>query len=75
MSQPMGDAVRQLRDQKARYREGCGPVEPGNLAASDNAAQAPGKLCELCGQPITAGQDARLRPDGWWIHEACPAGW
>jgi hypothetical protein len=28
----------------------------------------------LCGSEITAGQAARLRADGWWIHEACPVG-
>jgi hypothetical protein len=44
----------------------------GRLVRDDNAATAPGKVCELCGSVITAGQEARLRPDGWWIHEACP---
>ena len=38
-------------------------------------ATAPGQLCELCGSVITAGQEARLRFDGWWIHEACPVEW
>jgi hypothetical protein len=38
----------------------------------DNAAHAPGRICELCGAVITARQDARLEPDGRWIHEACP---
>lgn len=38
----------------------------------DNAAHAPGRICELCGAVITASQDARLEPDGRWIHEACP---
>jgi len=42
------------------------------LAYDDNEATAPGKVCELCGSVITAGQAARLRADGWWIHEACP---
>jgi hypothetical protein len=42
------------------------------LVAEDNAAHAPGRACELCGTVITASQDARLRPDGQWIHEACP---
>ena len=42
------------------------------LTYDDNDATAPGKLCELCGSVITAGQPARLRADGWWIHEACP---
>lgn len=42
------------------------------LSYDDNEATAPGKLCELCGSEITAGQQARLRADGGWIHEACP---
>jgi hypothetical protein len=44
------------------------------LIYDDNDATAPGKICELCGSEITAGQAARLRADGWWIHEACPVG-
>jgi hypothetical protein len=42
------------------------------LNYDDNDATAPGKVCGLCGSVITAGQQARLRPDGSWIHEACP---
>jgi hypothetical protein len=42
------------------------------LNYDDNDVTAPGKVCELCGSVITAGQQARLRPDGAWIHEACP---
>jgi hypothetical protein len=42
------------------------------LTYDDNAATAPGRVCELCGSVITAGQPARRRADGWWIHEACP---
>ena len=38
----------------------------------DNAATAPGKVCELCGAVIKAGQEARRRVSGEWIHEACP---
>ncbi len=38
----------------------------------DNVAHAPGRICELCGAVIMASQDARLEPDGRWIHEACP---
>lgn len=41
----------------------------------DNAAHAPGKIFERCGQAIAAGQDARLLPDGSWIHDACPVEW
>ena len=44
----------------------------GRLSYDDNDATAPGKVCELCRSVIVAGQQARLRPDGWWVHEACP---
>jgi hypothetical protein len=43
--------------------------------ADGNAATAPGKVCELCGSAIAVGQEARLRMDGEWIHEACPIQW
>jgi hypothetical protein len=39
---------------------------------SDSEAHAPGKVCEVCGAVITAGQDVRRRADGEWMHEACP---
>jgi hypothetical protein len=42
------------------------------LDPEDNEAHAPGQVCARCGTVITAGQDARLRPDGHWIHEVCP---
>jgi hypothetical protein len=42
------------------------------LVEFDNAAHAPGRICELCHTVITANQEARLEPDGNWIHEACP---
>jgi hypothetical protein len=37
-----------------------------------NEAHAPGQVCARCGAVITAGQDARLRADGRWMHEVCP---
>ena len=40
---------------------------------SDNELHAAGRTCSRCGMPIQPGQDARLRADGQWIHEACPA--
>ena len=43
-----------------------------DAVATGNAATAPGKVCELCGGVIAPGQEARLRVDGEWIHEACP---
>jgi hypothetical protein len=81
---PSGDeAFREERVQITRYDRGIrndgsdGALEAREehrerLAYDGNAAAAPGKVCELCGSVITAGQAARLRPDGWWIHEACP---
>ena len=43
-----------------------------NALADGNAATAPGKVCQLCGAVIRAGQEARRRVNGEWIHEACP---
>jgi hypothetical protein len=43
-----------------------------NEVADDNEATAPGKVCQLCGAVISAGQEARRRVSGEWIHEACP---
>jgi hypothetical protein len=57
-----------LKRPKAKVSE----QDQDRLAYDDNAATAPGQVCELCGSVITAGQEARLRFDGWWIHEACP---
>ncbi len=42
------------------------------LDPESNEAHAPGKVCERCGAVITATEDARLLPDGHWIHEVCP---
>lgn len=56
----------------SRPREGEREQAQDGLTGDDNAATAPGKICELCGSVITEGQEARLRVDGWWIHEACP---
>jgi hypothetical protein len=44
------------------------------LDPEDNEARAPGQSCARCGAVITAGQDARLRADGRWVHEVCPSG-
>jgi len=81
---PSGEeAIREERVEIRRYDLGIrdedsdGAAEAreehrGRLTYDDNEATAAGKVCELCGSVITAGQQARLRPDGWWIHEACP---
>ncbi len=42
------------------------------LDPEDNEAHAAGQVCERCGAVITASQDARLLPDGHWMHEVCP---
>jgi hypothetical protein len=61
----LGEREIQEHDQEDREVEYLDP--------EDNEAHAPGEICERCGAVITAGQDARLRPDGHWIHEVCPA--
>jgi hypothetical protein len=38
----------------------------------DNEAHATGMVCALCGAVIAAGEDARHRADGRWVHDACP---
>ena len=58
--------------QAAREWVDADEAPSGHAPIADNEAHAPGKVCELCNRAIEAGQDARLRPDGHWIHEACP---
>jgi hypothetical protein len=68
------EASRAVFESAQRHRDGrqeAREQRPAELA-DDNAATAPGKVCELCGSVITASQEARLRVDGEWIHEACP---
>ncbi len=42
------------------------------LDPSQNEARAPGVECGMCGVLIGPDQDARLLPDGRWIHQVCP---
>jgi hypothetical protein len=51
---------------------GPGPQAPAEVL-SGSAARAAGSQCGRCGQPIAAGQDARRRASGAWVHESCPA--
>ena len=67
-NEPASVAAQQARDWDVAAQAADAPV------IADNAAHAPGRVCELCDTVIEAGQDARLRPDGNWIHEACPLG-
>jgi hypothetical protein len=70
---PQGAAYEELaQDAVPTDQESLGAHNRDRLVEFDNAAHAPGRICELCGAVITASQDARLEPDGRWIHEACP---
>ena len=60
----IGDLPVEESDQEAAYR--------GKLVEPDNEAHAPDQVCERCGNVITGSQDARLEPDGRWVHEQCP---
>lgn len=51
---------------------GPGHAAPGE-ALSGTAARAAGSRCGRCGHLIAAGQDARRRASGAWVHESCPA--
>jgi hypothetical protein len=42
------------------------------LDPENNELHVAGQLCQRCGTAITVTQEARLLPDGHWIHEACP---
>ena len=47
--------------------EAAPPPARGTLAG------AAGRECGRCGAPIRAGQDARRRASGTWVHENCPS--
>ena len=42
-------------------------------ALDGTLAGAAGRECGRCGRPIGAGQAARRRVSGAWVHENCPA--
>ena len=46
--------------------------ERDRATAEDHAAHAPGRICQACGRPIEAGQDARRRGEEDWVHDVCP---
>ena len=60
----LGEREIQEREQEDRELEYLDP--------EDHEAHALGQVCERCGRVITASQDARLLPDGHWVHEVCP---
>jgi hypothetical protein len=54
------------------------PGNPGCAASSELAATGPGPdaagaNCSRCAGQISAGQPARRRRTGDWVHEDCPA--
>ncbi len=61
-----------LARQEARDWDRDDEAQAGHSPIEDHTAHVPGKVCELCHRVIEAGQDVRVRPDGNWIHEACP---
>jgi hypothetical protein len=57
---------------------GSGPIGLGApnrfpAGAAGNSARASGQRCGRCAQLILAGQDARRRVGGSWVHEFCSA--
>ena len=52
---------------------GLDPGQAPERALNGTPAGAAGNDCGRCGQPITAGQDARRQASGTWVHESCPA--
>ena len=52
---------RAIEDRELEY------VEP-----EDNEAHHPGEPCACCGALLAEDDDARLLPDGHWVHETCP---
>jgi hypothetical protein len=52
-------------------------LDPGQAAPAQALSGVPPRAaesgCGRCGQPIAAGQDARRRASGAWVHESCPA--
>ncbi|MGH3420433.1 MAG: hypothetical protein ACRDOD_12705, partial [Streptosporangiaceae bacterium] len=54
------------------YEHEAGERDVNRLDPEDNELHAPGQVCQRCGTVINATQDARLLPDGHWIHEVCP---
>ena len=51
---------------------GLGLEDTAAVAPDGNAARPVGQQCGRCGHPIAAGQDARRRVSGTWVHENCP---
>jgi hypothetical protein len=74
MSFPISSGLPLPREESEHYtedRKDARDKDP-NAVREGHAATAPGKVCELCGAVIKPGQEARLRVNGEWIHEACP---
>jgi hypothetical protein len=61
------EGERELYEQQAEQRE-LDYLDPGG-----NELHVRGQVCKRCGRDIAATQDARMLPDGHWVHEVCPA--
>ena len=55
-----------------RQEHTVGHDDEASSSWDDNEAHAAGTVCALCGMAIAAGEDARRRGDGQWVHEVCP---
>jgi hypothetical protein len=60
------EGQRELSEQEEEERE-LDYLDPGG-----NELHVRGQVCQRCGAVIAATQDARMRPDGHWVHEVCP---
>ncbi|MBV8431913.1 MAG: hypothetical protein JO244_12150 [Solirubrobacterales bacterium] len=60
------EGERELYEHEAGERE----VHYGGVEGNELHVQ--GQVCQRCGAPITATQEARRHLDGSWAHEICP---
>ena len=60
------EGERELYEHEAGERE----VRYGGM--EDNELHVQDQVCQRCGSPITAMQEARRHLDGSWVHEICP---
>jgi hypothetical protein len=54
------------------YEHQAGEREVGYPGTESNELHVQSQVCQRCGSPITAMQEARRHLDGSWVHEICP---
>ena len=54
------------------YEHEAASQEVNYLDPENNELHVSGQVCQRCGTPITAVQEARRLLDGHWVHEICP---